>query len=128
MPQEEARRTSPDAFLRLIEKSRRGKLKIYIGHAAGVGKTYQMLEDAHHLKKQGVDVVAGFIETHGRTETAERITGLEVIPRRTVAYKGKTLEEMDLPAILARRPEAVIVDELAHTNAPGEENVKRYED
>ncbi len=128
MPQEEARRTSPDVFLRLIEKSRRGKLKIYIGHAAGVGKTYQMLEDAHHLKKEGVDVVVGFVETHGRAETAERIAGLEVVPRRQVPYKGRLLEEMDLPAILARRPEAVIVDELAHTNAPGTENAKRYED
>ena len=129
MPQtEELRRTSPDVFLRLIERSRRGKLKIYIGHAAGVGKTYQMLEDAHTLKKQGVDIVAGLIETHGRSDTAERIAGLEVIPRRVVAYKGRTIEEMDLPAILARRPEVVIVDELAHTNVPGTENRKRYDD
>jgi len=128
VPLESGLRTSPDVFLRLIEKSRRGKLKIYIGHAAGVGKTYQMLEDAHHLRKEGVDVVVGFVETHGRAETAERIAGLEVIPRRKVSYKGKVLEEMDLPAILARKPEAVIVDELAHTNAPGTENAKRYED
>jgi two-component system sensor histidine kinase KdpD len=127
MPDIDPRRTA-DIFLKLIEKSRRGKLKIYIGHAAGVGKTYQMLEDAHTLKKQGVDVVAGFIETHGRADTAERIAGLEVIPRRQVAYKGKTIEEMDLPAILARRPEVVIVDELAHTNVPGIENSKRYDD
>ncbi len=127
MPELDPRRTA-DIFLKLIEKSRRGKLKIYIGHAAGVGKTYQMLEDAHTLKKQGVDVVVGFVEPHGRAETAERITGLEVIPRRFVAYKGKTIEEMDLPAILARRPEVVIVDELAHTNVPGTENPKRYED
>jgi two-component system, OmpR family, sensor histidine kinase KdpD len=127
MPDIDPRRTA-DIFLKLIEKSRRGKLKIYIGHAAGVGKTYQMLEDAHTLKKQGVDVVAGFIETHGRADTAERIAGLEVIPRRHVAYKGKTIEEMDLPAILARNPEVVIVDELAHTNVPGIENSKRYDD
>ncbi len=127
MPQEDSRRTA-DIFLKLIEKGRRGKLKLYIGHAAGVGKTYQMLEDAHHLKKQGIDVVAGLIETHGRAETAERVAGLEIIPRRTVTYKGKSLEEMDLPAILRRRPEAVIVDELAHTNVPGTENAKRYED
>jgi two-component system, OmpR family, sensor histidine kinase KdpD len=127
MPDIDPRRTA-DIFLKLIEKSRRGKLKIYIGHAAGVGKTYQMLEDAHTLKKQGVDVVAGLIETHGRADTAERIAGLEVIPRRHVAYKGKTIEEMDLPAILARRPEVVIVDELAHTNVPGTENAKRYDD
>src|ERR1700687_5441164 len=128
MPQEDSRRTSPDVFLRLLEKSRRGKLKIYIGHAAGVGKTYQMLEDAHALKKQGVDVVVGLVETHGRAETADRVSGLEVIPRRTISYKGKTLEEMDLPAILLRKPEVAIVDELAHTNVPGTENAKRYQD
>jgi len=128
VPQEESRRTSPDVFLRLIEKSRRGKLKIYIGHAAGVGKTYQMLEDAHLLKKQGADLVAGFIETHGRAETADKIAGLELVPRRKGAYKGKELEEMDLPAILKRKPEIVLVDELAHTNVPGLENEKRYQD
>ncbi|HTO75603.1 MAG TPA: histidine kinase [Thermoanaerobaculia bacterium] len=128
MPQDESRRTSPDVFLRLLEKSRRGKLKIYIGHAAGVGKTYQMLEDAHALKKQGVDVVAGIIETHGRAETIEKIGDLEVIPRRKVSYKGKDLEEMDLLAILARKPEVVLVDELAHTNVPGVKNEKRYQD
>jgi two-component system sensor histidine kinase KdpD len=128
MPQGEIRRTSPDVFLRLIEKSRRGKLKIYIGHAAGVGKTYQMLEDAHALKAQGADIVAGVIETHGRAETATKIEGLEVIPRRRVVYKDKELEEMDLPAILKRKPEIVLVDELAHTNVPGLENEKRYQD
>jgi len=127
MPQEDTRKTA-DVFLKLIEKSRRGKLKIYIGHAAGVGKTYQMLEDAHNLRKQGVDVVAGFIETHGRAETAEKAAGIETIPRRRLEYKGCVLEEMDLPAILTRRPEVVIVDELAHTNVPGTENPKRYED
>lgn len=128
MPQEGDRRTSPDVFLRLLEKSRRGKLKIYIGHAAGVGKTYQMLEDAHALKKQGVDVVVGVVETHGRAETAERVGDLEVIPRRTIVYKGKPLEEMDLPGIERRKPELALVDELAHTNAPGCENEKRYQD
>jgi len=127
MPQEENRRTA-DIFLKLLEKSRRGKLKIYIGHAAGVGKTFQMLEDAHLLKKQGVDVVAGVVETHGRTETAERIGDLETIPRRRIAYKDKTFEEMDLPAILKRKPEVVLVDELAHTNVPGAENEKRHQD
>src|SRR5215471_7429330 len=128
MPQEEARRTSPDAFLRLIEKSRRGKLKIYIGHAAGVGKTYQMLEDAHALKDKGVDVVIGVIETHGRAETQAKIGDLESVARRVVAYKGKKFEEMDLPGILARKPELVLADELAHTNVPGVENEKRYQD
>jgi len=128
MPQEETRRASPDSFLRLIEKSRRGRFKIYIGHAAGVGKTYQMLEDAHALKDQGIDVVAGFIETHGRAETLAKIGDLEVVPRRRVFYKERELDEMDLPAILARKPEVVLVDELAHTNVPGVENEKRYQD
>ena len=127
MPQED-RRTSPDVFLKLIEKSRRGKLKIYIGHAAGVGKTYQMLEDAHLLKKQGVDVVVGFVETHGRTETEAKVGDLEVLPRRAISYKGKAMEEMDLPVILDRKPEVVLVDELAHSNVPGVENEKRYQD
>ena len=128
MPTETAARSSPDVFLKLLEKSRRGKLKIYIGHAAGVGKTYQMLEDAHALRNQGVDVVVGFVETHNRAETASRVTGLEVVPRRELTYKGKTLEEMDLPAILHRKPEVALVDELAHTNVPGAENTKRYQD
>jgi two-component system sensor histidine kinase KdpD len=121
-------RTSPESFLKLIEKSRRGRLKLYIGHAAGVGKTYQMLEDTHLLKARGVDVVVGYIETHGRAETEAKIGDLVVIPRRMVSYKGKDLEEMDLPAILKRKPEIVLVDELAHTNAPGTENEKRYQD
>jgi two-component system sensor histidine kinase KdpD len=121
-------RTSPESFLKLIEKSRRGKLKLYIGHAAGVGKTYQMLEDAHLLKKRGVDIVVGYVETHGRAETAEKIGDLEIIPRRGVSYKGKDLEEMDLPGILNRKPEIVLVDELAHTNVPGLEHEKRYQD
>ncbi|HXM77926.1 MAG TPA: hypothetical protein VOA00_01725, partial [Thermoanaerobaculia bacterium] len=121
-------RSSPDTFLRLIEKSKRGRLKIYIGHAAGVGKTYQMLEDAHALVGRGVDLVAGILETHGRAETEEKIAGLPVLPRRKVSYKGKELEEMDLPGILARKPEIVLVDELAHTNVPGVENEKRYQD
>jgi two-component system, OmpR family, sensor histidine kinase KdpD len=127
MPLEEGR-SSPDTFLRLIEKSRRGKLKIYIGHAAGVGKTYQMLEDAHSVSSRGADVVVGIIETHGRVETAAKLEGLTVLPRRTVRYKEHDLEEMDLPGILDRKPEIVLVDELAHTNVPGVENEKRYQD
>jgi two-component system sensor histidine kinase KdpD len=122
------RRTSPEDFLRLIEKAKRGRLKIYIGHAAGVGKTYQMLEDAHALRKRGVDVVVGAVETHGRSETAQLLEGLPVVPRRRVPYKGRDLEEMDLPAVLARRPDIVIVDELAHTNVPGLEHEKRFQD
>ena len=128
MPTAILQRSSPDVFLKLIEKSRRGRLKIYIGHAAGVGKTYQMLEDAHLLKKQGIDVVAGFIETHGREETAAKVGGLEVIPRRMLEYKGRVLEEMDLPGVLRRKPDVVLVDELAHTNVPGVENEKRFQD
>ena len=128
MLHDDVRRSSPDVFLRILEKSRRGKLKIYIGHAAGVGKTYQMLEDAHALKDKGVDVVIGVIETHGRAETQAKIGDLESVARRVVAYKGKKFEEMDLPGILARKPELVLADELAHTNVPGVENEKRYQD
>jgi two-component system sensor histidine kinase KdpD len=124
----EESRSSPETFLRLIEKSKRGRLKIYIGHAAGVGKTYQMLEDAHALQAKGADVAVGVIETHGRAETAAKAEGLPVIPRRRVRYKDRDLEEMDLPAILERKPEIVLVDELAHTNVPGVENEKRYQD
>ena len=121
-------RGSPDSFLRLIEKSKRGKLKIYIGHAAGVGKTYQMLEDAQALAERGVDVIAGLIETHGRQETAAKLGSLTLLPRRSVRYRDRDLEEMDLPGILARKPEVVLVDELAHTNVTGVENEKRYQD
>jgi two-component system sensor histidine kinase KdpD len=124
----EVTRSSPETFLRLIEKSKRGRLKMYIGHAAGVGKTYQMLEDAHALAAKGADVVVGFIETHGRAETAAKLQGLPVVPRRKVRYKDRDIEEMDLPAILERKPEIVLVDELAHTNVPGVENEKRYQD
>ncbi len=127
MPTEDGR-SSPDTFLRLIEKSKRGKFKIYIGHAAGVGKTYQMLEDAHALAARGVDLVVGLLETHGRAETAAKIGTLNVLPRRRIHYKDRELEEMDLPGILARKPEIVLVDELAHSNVPGVENEKRYQD
>lgn len=115
-------------FLSLAEKSQRGKLKIYIGMSAGVGKTYRMLEEAHDLLKQGVNVKIGYVETHNRKETAELIEGLPVIPRRKVFYKGKELEELDVQAILLLHPEIVIVDELAHTNIPGSKNEKRWQD
>jgi len=115
-------------FLALVRQGKRGKLKLYIGFAAGVGKTYRMLEEAHALKERGVDVVVGFVETHGRAETAALVEGLEVIPRRAVDYRGVQVEEMDLEAILARHPEIVVVDELAHTNAPGSRNRKRWQD
>jgi two-component system sensor histidine kinase KdpD len=121
-------RSRPEDFLELVERAKRGRLKVYIGAAAGVGKTYQMLEEAHALKKRGVDVVLAFIETHGRAETAALIAGLEVIPRRQITYRGVTVEEMDLDAVLARRPQVAIVDELAHTNLPGCRHRKRYQD
>ena len=123
-----ADRKRPEDFLELVERAKRGRLKVYIGSAAGVGKTYQMLEEAHALKRRGVDVVLAFIETHGRAETAAFIEGLDVVPRKRVEYKGVAVEEMDLDAVLARRPQVAIVDELAHTNAPFCRNKKRYQD
>ena len=115
-------------FLDLIKKSRRGKFKIYIGMSAGVGKSYRMLQEARTLLKNGIDVKIGFIETHNRKETHELLAGLPVIPRRTIFYKGKQLEEMDVQAIINLRPEIVIVDELAHTNVEGSKNEKRWQD
>ena len=115
-------------FLALVARAHRGRLKLYLGFAAGVGKTYKMLEEAHALHKSGVDIVLGFIETHGRAETAQLIRGLEVVPRKKIEYRGVTIEEMDADAILARKPTIAVVDELAHTNAPGGRNRKRYQD
>lgn len=115
-------------FLHLLERAKRGRLKIYLGFAAGVGKTVRMLKEAHALKKRGVDVVLAYIETHGRAETAELIEGLEVIPRKQYEYRGIIVEEMDLYALLARRPEIAIVDEVAHTNVPLCRHRKRYQD
>jgi two-component system sensor histidine kinase KdpD len=121
-------RPSPEHFLNLIQQQRRGRLKIYLGFAAGVGKTYEMLQEGRRLKQQGEDVVIGMVETHGRAETAAQIGDLEQMPRRRIEYRGVVLEEMDLDAILARRPTVALVDELAHTNAPGSRNGKRYQD
>jgi two-component system sensor histidine kinase KdpD len=121
-------RARPEDFLELVERSKGGRLKVYIGSAAGVGKTYRMLHEAHGLKERGVDVVLGFIETHGRAETAALIEGLEVVPRRKIEYRGVTVEEMDTDAVLARHPQVAIVDEVAHTNAPGSRHRKRNED
>lgn len=104
------------------------RLRVYIGAAPGVGKTYAMLDDAHAFKRNGIDVVVGFVESHGRAETEARVAGLEVLPRRRVEYRGVVLEEMDIDAVLARRPELCVVDELAHTNAPGSRHEKRYQD
>jgi two-component system sensor histidine kinase KdpD len=115
-------------FLELVQRTRRGGLKLYIGFAAGVGKTYRMLEEARALGTRGVDVVLGFVEAHGRLETEALIAGLEVVARRTIEYRGVTIEEMDLEAILARKPEVCVVDEIPHTNVPGSKNKKRYQD
>jgi two-component system sensor histidine kinase KdpD len=123
MPEERA-----DTFLRLIRRAGRGRLKIYLGYGAGVGKTYQMLLEGHRLKDEGIDVVVGLVETHGRAETAKLIEGLEVVPRRRQEYRGVVLEEMDLDAVLARKPQVTLIDELAHTNVPGSRNPKRYQD
>ncbi len=121
-------RPSPDALLKAAEKEARGKLKIFLGAAPGVGKTYEMLVAARRAKAAGVDVVAGLVETHGRAETEAQLAGLEVVPRRQIEYKGRKLEEMDIDAILKRRPALVLVDELAHTNAEGSRHPKRYLD
>jgi two-component system sensor histidine kinase KdpD len=121
-------RPRPEDFLEIVERAKRGRLKVYIGPAAGVGKTYRMLEEAHALQRRGVDVVLGLVETHGRVETAALIEGLELIPRRKVEYRGLGIEEMDLDAVLARRPQVAVVDEIAHTNVPGSRNKKRYQD
>jgi two-component system sensor histidine kinase KdpD len=108
--------------------SQRGKLKIFMGYAAGVGKTYKMLEEAHELKAAGVDVAIGYLEPHGRADTIAKAEGLELIPRRTINYRGSLFEEMDTNAILARRPRVCLVDEYPHTNIPGSERAKRWED
>jgi len=122
------KRPTPEAFLAKLQEGGRARLRVYIGAAPGVGKTFQMLEEAHLLKKQGVDVVIAAVETHGREETAELIGDLEVVPQRRIEYRGVTLKEMDLEAVIARRPAVAIADELAHTNVPGPKNRKRYED
>src|SRR5579864_8999934 len=105
-----------------------GKLKIYLGYAAGVGKTYQMLEEAQEMKRHGRDVVIGYFEPHGRKDTIARTEGLEIIARRKIDYRGTVFEEMDTDAILARHPEVCVVDEFAHTNVPGSARTKRWED
>lgn len=115
-------------FLEILRRRERGKLKVYVGSAAGTGKTFRMLQEAHDLRRRGVDVVVGFVESHGRVETEAQVGALEVVPRRRIAYRNVSLEEMDLDAIVARRPQVVIVDELAHTNVPGSRHRKRWED
>ena len=127
MPTEPSR-PSPEQFLTLIRRQERGRLKVYLGSSAGVGKTYAMLKEGQRLKGQGLDVTIGIVETHGRVETAEQIADIDIIPPRQIEYRGVTLKEMDLDGILARRPTVCLVDELAHTNAPGSKHPKRYQD
>ena len=123
-------RPDPDALLKEVEREdvRKGRLKIFLGYAPGVGKTYAMLNDAHVLKKRGIDVVVGFVETHKRVETEALLANLETIPRKMIDYKGIAIGEMDLDAVLARHPAVVLVDELAHTNVAGSRHPKRYQD
>jgi two-component system sensor histidine kinase KdpD len=115
-------------FLELVERAKRGKFKLYLGFAAGVGKTFRMLEEAHALRRRGVDVVIGLVESHGRKETEALFEGLEIVPRRKEEYRGVVVDDMDVAAIVARAPTVVIVDEVPHTNIPGSKNKKRYQD
>src|SRR6202047_3909095 len=121
-------KSKAEDFLSIIRAQQRGKLKVYLGSSPGVGKTYEMLMEGNRLKKRGVDVVIGYVEPHDRPETTAQIGNLEIIPPRTVKYHDVTLQEMDLDALLARKPTVALVDELAHTNAPASKNRKRYED
>ena len=123
-----AHRPSPESFLKMVEERERAKLRVYLGAAAGVGNTFRMLQDAHQLKEQGVDIVIGAVETHGRIETEEQIKNLEIVPPQKIMYRGNIFEEMDLDAIIRRNPAVVVVDELAHTNIVGARFEKRYED
>ncbi len=122
------REQQAEHFLNLIRDSKRGKFKLYIGMAAGVGKSYRMLQEAHSLLANGINVQIGFIETHRRKETEALVEGLPIIPRRSAFYKSKKLEELDVQAVINSHPEVVLVDELAHTNMPGSKNEKRWQD
>src|SRR6187455_1206202 len=124
----EKNRPSAEQLLAQLQAGTQARLRIYIGAAPGVGKTYSMLEDAHALRREGVDVVIGFVETYGRADTEAKIGDLEIVPRRCIEYRGVTLEEMDVVAIIRRRPQLCVVDELAHTNVPGSTHEKRYLD
>jgi two-component system sensor histidine kinase KdpD len=125
---ENGHRPTPESLLAKLNEGEQARLRVYIGAAPGVGKTFQMLEDAHLLKKQGVDIVVAVIEAHGRADTKAMIGDLERVPLKSVEYRGVTIEEMDVEAVIARHPEVAIVDELAHSNVPGSKNRKRFED
>ena len=122
------RAAQADALLGTLQRERGGQLKVFLGAAPGVGKTYAMLNAARELHRQGVDVVVGLVETHGRAETEALVQGLPLLPRRSVDYRGRLLEELDLDALLARKPKVALVDELAHLNAPGGRHERRYQD
>ena len=124
----DAGRPDPDALLAAFRRESAGRLKVFLGAAPGVGKTYAMLQNARRLKNEGVDVVIGLVETHGRAETSALVEGLEVLPRRKIEYHGRTLDEFDLDAALKREPKLIVVDELAHTNAPDSRHPKRWQD
>jgi two-component system sensor histidine kinase KdpD len=124
----ELARPSGDQMLARIQSAERARLRIYIGAAPGVGKTYSMLEDAHAFRREGVDIVIGLIETYGRAETDAQVGDLEIVPKKKIEYRGVVLEEMDVDAILSRKPQMCVVDELAHTNTPGSKHEKRYQD
>ena len=121
----EKNRPSGEQLLAHLQAGTQARLRIYIGAAPGVGKTYSMLEDAHALRREGVDVVVGFVETYGRADTEAKIGDLEIVPRKRIEYRGVTLEDMDAAAIIKRRPQLCVVDELAHTNVPGSTHEKR---
>lgn len=126
--QEVIRRRSPESLLAKLKEEGQARLRVYIGAAAGVGKTYQMLEEAHDLKRQSIDVVLALIESHDRVDTEALVAGLEQVPLKKIEYRGAVFEEVDVDAVIARRPAVAVIDELAHTNIPGSKNLKRYED
>ncbi len=121
-------RAKPEDFLELLERGKRGRLKLYLGYAAGVGKTFRMLEEAHRLRSRGVDVVGALVETHGRAETEALLRDLELVTLRSIEYRGVVVKELDLAGVLSRQPAIAIVDEIPHTNAPGSKNRKRHQD
>jgi len=127
-PNGNGKRMNPETILQMIQEAERAKLRVYIGAAAGVGKTFQLLEDAHLLRDEGIDVVVGSVETHGRIDTAAQVRDLEIVPPQKLEYRGAVFDEMDLDGIIERKPAVAVVDELAHTNIPGSKNEKRYQD
>ncbi len=132
MPPADHQRPDPDALLAHVQeqerRAERGKLRIYFGASAGVGKTYAMLSAAHRMQAEGQDVLVGVVETHGRSETAALLDGLNVLPRKEITYRDKSITEFDIDAALARKPALILVDELAHSNAPGSRHPKRWQD